>query len=493
MKEAGHWWCGEPGCRRRQLACAISRQAWQGRQPVHERWFVPLPLQAEFYERRAPRKLWGGAAGPGKSFGARRLALRKCLMTPGLNVLLLRKTFPELERTHIKALRREADDLGFTWSESRKTAEFPTSKASLECGHLEDADAVQKYLSAEYDLIIGDEAVQFDPDGLMEVMSRARTTNEAVIAAGGAEVWLVTNPGGPSHALLKDLFITKTPDVERYPALAAHYRPEEWRFIPATLDDNPYLDPAYETLALSGLRKARYEQLRHADWDVAEGQFFEEFSERVHVQAVTLARPLTGVVEAVDWGYTAPGCVGWFAPLGDNHWHCLAEWKFSRRTAEEVAQGIRAKRRELGVRHVAQTVVDPSMFNKTGHARGESFAETFARCGVPCTMGDRDRKMGWPRLQAWFRVSEAGRPWLTIDPDCRYLRRSIPGLLADPANPEDVDSSLDDHGADMLRYFVMSRPPLWRAEAQTRQGGPGTWGFWKRWHDRPSPKAVLAS
>jgi len=407
-------------------------------------------------------------------------------------VLLIRKTFPELERTHIKAFRREAQELGFTWSESRRSAEFANG-ATIECGHLEDEAAVQKYLSSEYDLIIVDEAVQIVPDALMELMSRARTSNPRVVAAGGAEVWLVTNPGGPSHALLKDLFLSHQPDVERYPALAKTYRPEQWAFIGATLDDNPYIDPDYESLALGGLRRARYEQLRHGDWDAADGQFFEGVTARTHSQVVRLVRPLADVVEAMDWGFTSPGCVGWFVPVGDNHWHCLAEWKFQRRTAEEVALGILAKRRELGITQVRYTVVDPSMFNKTGHAKGESFAETLGRYGVSCRRGDHDRVMGWPRMAAWFRAAPDGVPWLTFDPSCVYLLRSLPALLADTHNPEDVDTHLDDHGADMVRYFVMSRPPLWTTDTSERSGPPALFSpAWFRSMAPSRPTGVLA-
>jgi hypothetical protein len=466
------WWCPQKECRTKQRESGIAFQVPTIEKGKHTGWgwtywFTPLPSQAEFERRQAPRKLWGGAAGPGKSYGARRLAMRRCQVIPNYSVLLLRKTFPELERTHIKAMRRESQELGFTWAESRKTAEFKNG-STIECGHMEDADSVQKYLSTEYDLIIAEEGVQFQPDALMELMSRARTSNPHVIARGGAEVWIPTNPGGPSHALLRDLFITHTPDIERYPAMKTKYRAEQWCFIPAKLDDNPYLDPDYESLALSGLRKARYEQMRHGDWDAAEGMFFEDFSSRTHSRELQLAKPLTGVVEAVDWGFSSFGCVGWFVPVGDNHWHCIQEWKFKQLTAEDVARGIVKIRKDLGIKSVAYTVVDPSMHNKTGSGKGESFAETFARFKVPTRRGDNDRKMGWPRMAAWFKpdvnyvtdTHPEGVPWLTFDPSCKYLLRSIPALLCDKNDPEDIDTKLDDHGADMVRYFTQSRPSV---------------------------------
>lgn len=475
----GHWWCSTPACRTRQRESALQVQV----NGVWRWWFVPLPTQAQFDQTRAPRKLWGGRAGPGKSYGARRLAIRRCFFVKGINVLLVRKTYKELDRTHIKALRRESQELGFQWVEGRYEAVFPNG-STIECGHLEDDAAVQKYLSTEYDLIIVDEAVQISPDPLMELMSRARSSNPAVIAHGGAEVWLVTNPGGPAHALLRDVFMTRTVDPETYPALAASFNPDQWVYIPATIDDNPYLDPSYETLALAGLRRARYQQLRFGDWDAADGQFFEMLSARTHVRDVTVPRPIDGVVEAIDWGFTSPGTVAWYVPLADGHWWVLDEWKFQRQTAEEVARGLRERRKALGIRSVAYTVADPSMFNKTGAGSyGESMAETFARNGVPLRPGDNQRTMGWPRLAAWYRPAADGVPWLTYSPACAYSLRSIPSLLSDPHDPEDVDTRLDDHAADRDRYFVMSRPPLSAGPTvQTAPVVPNSWGWWRRFH-----------
>jgi hypothetical protein len=439
---------------------------------------VPLPKQVAFLELSGKRKLLGGAAGPGKSHVSRFGAYRLCLTIPGLSVLLIRKTRPELERTHIRKMRQEQRDIGFTWMEQAKECRF-TNGSVIECGHMEDEAAVQKYLSSEYDLIIPEEAVQYPPDPLMELMSRARTSNEKVKALGGPWVWLPTNPGGPSHHLLKSLFIDRAPDVESYPAMAKTYAPEQWGYLHATLDDNPYIDPDYEQLSLSGLRKARYAQLRHGDWDAAEGTFFEDFQKSTHVRSIAFPTPITGVIEAMDWGYTSPGAWAAYAPVGDGHWHCLGEWKFKQHTPEEVAKGILQRRKELHYVKPSYVVGDPAMFAKS---RGESIAETMGRHGVHLRAGDNERELGWMRLMAAYRLAPDGVPWLTYDPACTYAIRSIPALLADKKNPEDVDSALDDHAADRDRYFVMSRPAF-TAVAPTDGDAPAeSWAWWRKFH-----------
>ena len=484
VKLDGHWWCPTDPCRLKQRQWGIYTEHPQTSGGAVVGWvqkwlWVPLPKQVVFLEMPGKRKLLGGAAGPGKSHVSRFGAYRLCRTIPNLSVLLLRKTRPELERTHIRAMRREQRDIGFTWMEQAKECRFTENGAVIECGHMEDEAAVQKYLSSEYDLIIPEEAVQYPPDALMELMSRARTSNEQVKNLGGPWVWLPTNPGGPSHHLLKELFIDRLPDIEQYPAMAKTYKPEQWGYTHATLDDNPYIDPDYEALSLSGLRKARYQQLRHGDWDAAEGTFFEMLSKTSHARALSLHAPIHSVIEAMDWGYTSPGCWKAYAPVGDGHWHVMGEWKFRQLTPEAVAAGILERRKELGIGTVSYTVGDPSMFAKS---RGESIAETLGRFGVRLQPGDNERELGWMRLIAAYQLAPDGVPWLTYEPTCAYSLRSIPALLADKNNPEDVDTRLDDHAADTDRYFVSSRPAFTVPKPRDDDFAYNTWGFWRKFH-----------
>ncbi len=91
------------------------------------------------------------------------------------------------------------------------------------------------------------------------------------------------------------------------------------------------------------------------------------------MREIALPQPLTGVIEAIDWGYTSPGCWKAYVGVGDGHWHVIGEWKFKQHTPEEVAMGIRDRRKELGISHTSYVVGDPAMFAKH---KGESIAET---------------------------------------------------------------------------------------------------------------------
>lgn len=277
------WVCGQPSCLNRQLdhALVVGGRAL----------YVPLPSQVLFEECPAKNVLWGGQAGPGKSHGARWWLYKRSMRVPGHEALLLRENWEQLDKTHIRKMKAELPLLGAKLVD--RTAVFPNG-SFIDCGHMADVEAVGRYLSTEYGAIVPDEASQYPVDAegvtpLGELSTRARKVYRDV---DGAEVkprfMPVSNPGGPSAGWLRDMFIDHTPDFERYPALRAKYRVEQWAYIPARLDDNPYQDPEYEdTLAV--LSKWRYEQLRHGDWSVFSGQFFSEFLRSVHVAEAVIA------------------------------------------------------------------------------------------------------------------------------------------------------------------------------------------------------------
>jgi len=50
--------------------------------------------------------------------------------------------------------------------------------------------------------------------------------------------------------------------------------------------------------------------------------------------------------------------------------------------------------------------------------------------------------------------------------NCKHLLRTLPMLQHDENNPEDLDTTAEDHAADALRYGVMSRP--WAKESPDR-------------------------
>lgn len=281
------WVCPTKACRLRQLAHAQVG----GTKADPRAQFIPLPSQVPLWESGQRKVLWGGQAGPGKSTGGRRFLYDRSMQVPEHESLILRENWEQLDKTHLRKMEREVEALGGRFYKSDRKVEFGkgSSASIIDCGHMADMEAVSRYLSTEYNVILPDEASLYpvDADGttpLAELSTRARKIgyHRETKAPVPPKFVPVTNPGGPSAQWLRDMFIDHAPDFEKYPALRRDYRAEDWLYIPARLDDNPYLDPEYES-SLAVLNKVRYEQLRHGDWSVFSGQFFSEWLPSVHV------------------------------------------------------------------------------------------------------------------------------------------------------------------------------------------------------------------
>jgi hypothetical protein len=428
-------------------------------------FYVPSAKQNVFHLAAEPNVLYGGAAGGGKSHAIRMDAYMRCMSQPGYRALLLRRTWRELETTHIERVIAEAPQLGATYYKSEYRLRFPNGSV-IEFGHVEDDRALSQYLSTEYDAIYFDELVSFTERQFKFIASRARSTKPGVrpvIRAG-------TNPGGANSEWVKRYFITKDVDPERDP----DYNPDDYRYIPATLRDNPYIDKSYE----SRLRALPSEALRRAylegDWNCFEGQYFTEFRPQDdygnpwHVvdELPTIdGRPVDELpwieqFRALDWGYRDPGVCGWYAVLPDGRIIKTQEYVFKEQTPSQVAREIKARTHG----RVRYTVADPKIFT---HDVGESIAETLARNGVPCLRADNDRINGWARLHEWLVSTTVGGGDRSIPmlqfcaATCPYSIRTIPAMVVDDHKPEDLRTKgTEDHAADETRYAVMSRPPL---------------------------------
>jgi hypothetical protein len=183
------------------------------------------------------------------------------------------------------------------------------------------------------------------------------------------------------------------------------------------------------------------------------------------------------IFASCDWGYNAPGCVLFWLCLADSHLHIISEIKFQRKHTFEVGALVKARVQALGLGRLRYVAADPACWQHTGAGKGESIAETLSRrpISLPMKKSDNDRKNGWARVHELLSPAPDGRPWLTVDESCTYLRRSLPAAVSDTADADDVDTTIDDHALDALRYGAMSRPSPTRLvlESQLRVGMAG--------------------
>lgn len=461
-----HWVCPTPYCAARQESWGIRLKGADG---VLKTLFLPTPRQVEFFDaqRKFVRTLYGGAAGGAKSHVLRWGLYRVCLSVRRLSALIVRANYKDLEETHLLKMEQDARLFGAKYNRGERRMYFPGTNATIVGGHMDDKVAKEGYLSREYDVIVPDELVTYDEADMLELFSRARTSNPDVMAKlGGPKVWAASNPGPRGALWVRDFFITKQPDHDKYPK----YRPDWHTFVQAKVDDNPYIDLTYRD-NLDQMPEPRRSQLLEGDWSVFEGAFFGAFKsfhngEPWHVRE-RIVPPDTEWFASMDWGYNQPYCVLWWAALPDGHLHIARELKGSQEDPLDVAAKMRdVTARLVGRARLRYVAADPSMWNKTGQDHGKALYESFK--GLPMRKADNQRgKNGWANCHTLLKTAPDGMPWLTIDPSCRYFLRTIPIQEQSLHDADDVDTDGDDHAADAWRYGANSRP------APTTSRGPG--------------------
>jgi hypothetical protein len=72
-----------------------------------------------------------------------------------------------------------------------------------------------------------------------------------------------------------------------------------------------------------------------------------------------------------------------------------------------------------------------------------------------------------------------------VSPDCPYLSRTLPTLIADPNHPDDIDNGQDDRAAIALRTLVASRPQPGTKPTVKVRPQPWTLGWHKSLESRP--------
>ena len=443
----------------------IGRAAYEALLWEHLRTERPNARQRAFFASEALHTMYGGARGGGKSWAARRKANLLCINYASLKGLLLRRTYRELQVNHILPLQAELNGYA-RWKESEKAFLYPNG-SRLQLGYCAcDSDKLQ-YQGAEYDFIIFEEATNFEESWITFIATALRTTR----ADFRPRIYYTCNPGGVSHAYFKRLFIDRQ--------FVDGEDPEDYLYIPATVRDNAVLmerNPGYikqlEALP-ENLRRAHLD----GDWDVFDGAFFAEL--RLFAKPLADAT-MTHVVEpfdipyswriyrSFDWGYSKPSACLWWAIdydgrayLVDELYTCAArggtmipdtglKW-----SADQVFAEIHRRESERFPGRQITGVADPAIWAENG---GEPIVAAADRHQVYFGRADHTRIAGWMQVRRRLQFGEDGRPMLYIFSTCKNTLRTLPILQYSARDPEDLDTTEEDHIADALRYFCMMSP-----------------------------------
>jgi hypothetical protein len=444
-------------------------------------WSPQAGPQHVLFDCPSPEIFFGGARGGGKTDGVLgKWAKKERLFGPSFNAMMFRRTTV----SSTDAIDRSKDifgPLGGKFNEGKYTWRMPNG-GRVGFGYLDSVDDAQEYQGRNLTDAWIEEAGQYPtPAPIFRLFGALR---------GGPNVQMILtgNPGGPGQSWIRERY-EMVPFPER-PRILAKELPDKSMHhvavIPSRLSDNRILlaaDPGYASrLQLVG-NAALVKAWLAGDWNAIEGAFFSEWDERRHViQPFTVPKDWARF-RAFDWGSASPFSVGWYAVASDDHrlddgrviprgalvryreWYGAEKngetWIGLKLPNEKIGAGI--VEREKG-ETVSYGVMDPSCRK---HEGGPSIYQQM-QDGAPGKLffdpADNSRVSGKGAVSGWSAVRTRlvgdgdGRPMLFVFSTCRSLIRTLPLLEHDKTRAEDVDTSMEDHAADELRYACLSRP-----------------------------------
>ena len=229
------------------------------------------PKQKLFFASRKLYTGYGGAKGGGKTWAVRTKALLGAYNYPGIRILVMRRTYPELQSNHIEPMIKLIRPELASYNGTLHTIYFVNGSV-IHFGHWAGEESELEYNGQEYDWVFLDEATQFTWRAFQFLGGLLRGVNDFP-----KRMYVTCNPGGVGHRWVKRLFIDR-----RYKKTE---HPEDYVFIAANVYDNHALmahDPDYVRM-LENLPEEQRRAWLLGQWDIFEGQYFAEFDRNVHV------------------------------------------------------------------------------------------------------------------------------------------------------------------------------------------------------------------
>jgi len=365
--------------------------------------------------------------------------------------------------------------------------------------HLQQERDLSRQLGKEFSVLLIDELTTFPITYYNFLRSRVRMANKHDLPEKYKDCFprivCSSNPGSISHQQVKGMFIDSATEGEIWTTPEDQGRMKR-QYIRSTIYDNKYLldsDPTYID-RLKGLgNKEMVKAYLLGEWDILAGSMFDDiFDRKIHVldrdwmSHNTEAKVKNKFTRSFDWGWSAPFAVLWFMELtedytgrtgkaGEDNWErtfkkgsiiCFDEYygtsgepnKGVRFSPSQIAEGIRTieARMEWTIQSGS---ADRSIWNTD-----TNIASEMATAGIHWIPSDKSpgsRARGWQRLREYFQnalQSPPEGPGLYITANCSNLLRTLPLAERDKGNPDDIDSHIEDHLLDTLRYKILEIP-----------------------------------
>ena len=363
--------------------------------------------------------------------------------------VIFRLTYPQLADLETKALRwfrQIFPEARYNRSEHYWT--FPDGETLLFRYGSKEAD-YWNYHGHAYPFLGFEELTNWADDSFYESMlSTCRSTVPGIPRI----VRSTTNPYGVGHSWVKERF-----QIGTIPPETPFGEPGKERlYIHSSLFENTILteaDPDY----LKTLQNLKDPNRRAAwldgSWDIAIGAFLEKVWNPKECVVEPFPIPSSWKVwKAMDWGYSKPYAILWFAMSEDGIIYVWREMYGqdgdlpnvgAKHDAKEVARRVKEIEKHdhrYGYEY-KMNLADPSIFTKIGTEN--SIGGIFKNSGVkwlPAWNAKGSRRLG---AQTIVQLLAEGR--LKVFNTCKNVIRTVPTLPPDDYDPEDVNTECEDH------------------------------------------------
>lgn len=420
--------------------------------------------------------------------------------------ILFRQTFPQLADVIVKT-KKWLPKLfpNIKYNESKSTWHWATGE-TLRLSYIQREADYWNYHGHEYPWIGFEELTTWpEPTVYLKMMSCCRSSDPRL------PQWLrkfrsTTNPSGRGHNWVRSRFNLPIPPErivgplirDNREGVSKRDRQPDRIAIHGHLSENKILelnDPGYRARIIASARnKSELAAWIDGSWDIVAGGMFDDvWDAKYHVLPDFVVPRSWRIDRSFDWGSSAPFSVGWWARsdgtdlvLPDGRVRStvrgdlfrIGEWygwtgrpnEGLRMMATDVSKGIIEREIMWGIHgRVKPGVADSSIFTvENGSSIVHSMAKPV-RIGNNVYDGPRwfpadkrpgSRKVGWEQVRIMLlnAIPKDGRPreqpGLFVTERCEQFRRTIPVLPRDDKDPDDVDTSAEDHVADETRYYV---------------------------------------
>lgn len=403
-----------------------------------------------------------GGRGSGKTMVGIAWLLRASA-TPGMTGLVVRRNHKDLA-DWIETAKKMMPHASVTGKPAVFT--FP-NKSKIYTGHLSEKDSYTMYQGWNISHLLVEELTQIpDLESFLKLCSSVRTTQEGL----KSQVFTTFNPGGVGHNWVKNFF--KIGDKESGIAWKDDISNQYRCYFIANIADNPTLmesDPDYYHY-LDSLPEPLRSAWLFGDFDAIMGNYFKEWNPDVHIIEEDEAKRLGYGNQynhnylGLDWGFNAPA-VCEFIQVTSNGTCFVFDEVWAKET-HPVEFGRMVYERLNGI-EIHTSYLDPASWIRNPMSWKNEATQAYSDNSIASAMigntetpfipnlvpANNARIPGWRAIAQKLHYKKDVKPQLyIIKGRAKKLAETIPEMMCDERNPEDLQKMSRDHWCDALRY-----------------------------------------